>query len=82
MWKVDHRTVIFTNFRRVKISVVSDRGAFGFVLISVSVAAAVIALCIFLILGVFLISVKPPITENTEIKTTPKVCKITVLPKW
>ena len=29
-------------------------------------------------LGVFLISVKPLTTENTEIKTTPKICKITV----
>ena len=29
-------------------------------------------------LGVFLISVKPLTTENTEIKTTPKFCKITV----
>ena len=30
-------------------------------------------------LGVFLISVKPLTTENTENKTTPKICKITVL---
>ena len=29
-------------------------------------------------LGVFLISVKPMTTENTENKTTPKICKITV----
>ena len=29
-------------------------------------------------LGVFLISVKPLTTENTENKTTPKICKITV----
>ena len=29
--------------------------------------------------GVFLISVKPLATENTENKTTPKICKITVL---
>ena len=28
-------------------------------------------------LGVFLISVKPMTTENTENKTTPKICKIT-----
>ena len=28
-------------------------------------------------LGVFLISVKPLTTENTENKTTPKICKIT-----
>ena len=29
-------------------------------------------------LDVFLISVKPLTTENTENKTTPKICKITV----
>ena len=29
--------------------------------------------------GVFLISVKPLTTENTENKTTPKICKTTVL---
>ena len=29
-------------------------------------------------LGVFLFSVKPSTTENTENKTTPKICKITV----
>ena len=29
-------------------------------------------------LGVSLISVKPLTTENTENKTTPKICKITV----
>ena len=29
-------------------------------------------------LGVSLISVKPLTTENTEKKTTPKICKITV----
>ena len=28
-------------------------------------------------LGVFFISVKPLTTENTENKTTPKICKIT-----
>ena len=30
-------------------------------------------------LGVLLISVTPLTTENTENKTTPKICKITVL---
>ena len=30
-------------------------------------------------LGVFLISVKPMTTENTENKTAPKICKITVV---
>ena len=30
-------------------------------------------------LGVFLISVKPLTTENTKNKTTPKICKITVM---
>ena len=39
----------FTNFQCVKVSVASDRQAFGFVLISVSVDAAVVALRIFLI---------------------------------
>ena len=33
-------------------------------------------------LGVFLISVKPLATEKTENKTTPKVCKITVVYKF
>ena len=33
---------------------------------------------VFSHLGVFLISVKPMTTENTENKTTPKICKITV----
>ena len=32
----------------------------------------------FFLLGVFLISVKPMSTENTENKTTPKICKTTV----
>ena len=32
-------------------------------------------------LGVSLISVKPLTTENTENKTTPKICKITVFKK-
>ena len=32
----------------------------------------------FLHLGVFLISVKPLTSENTENKTTPKICVITV----
>ena len=39
----------FTNFRCVKISVSSDHGAFGVVLISVSVDVVVITQCIFLI---------------------------------
>ena len=39
----------FTNFRCVKISVASDHGAFGFVQIPVSMDAAVISRCIFLI---------------------------------
>ena len=34
---------------------------------------------VFSHLGVFLISVKPLTTENTENKTTPKICKITVV---
>ena len=66
---------IFTNFRCVKISVASDRGPFGVVQISVSVDAVVVAQR-FSHLGVFLISVKPLTTENTEIKTTPRICKI------
>ena len=33
----------------------------------------------FLHLGVVLISVKPLTTENTENKTRPKICKVTVL---
>ena len=33
-------------------------------------------------LGVFLISVKPFTTENTENKTIPKICKITVCETW
>ena len=37
-----------------------------------------LSLC-FSNLGVFLISVKPLTTENTENKTTPKICKITVM---
>ena len=36
------------------------------------------SMCI-LYLGVFLISAKPLTTENTENKTTPKICKITVM---
>ena len=36
------------------------------------------SLNVFSHLGVFLISVKPLTTENTENKTTPKICKITV----
>ena len=36
------------------------------------------SLNVFSLLGVFLISVKPLTTENTENKTTPKICKITV----
>ena len=43
------RTVILQIFGAFKISVASDRGAFGFVLISVSVDAAVTAPCICLI---------------------------------
>ena len=43
-----------------------------------AVATAIIP-CIFFILGVFLISVKPLTTEITENKTTPKFCKITVV---
>ena len=39
--------------------------------------AVVITQCIFPILGVFLILVKPLTTENTENKITPKICKIT-----
>ena len=35
----------------------------------------------FYLLGVFLISVKALTTEITENKTTPKICKITVLGK-
>ena len=34
--------------------------------------------CVFSHLGVFLISVKPLTTGNTENKTTPKIFKITV----
>ena len=78
MYKLGVEYCNFTNFRCVKISVSSDRGAFGVVLISVSVDVVVITQCIFLILGVFLISVKPMTTEITENKTTPKICKITV----
>ena len=37
------------------------------------------SLNVFSHLGVFFISVKPLTTENTENKTTPKICKITVL---
>ena len=56
----------------------SDRGAFGFVLISVSVDADGDRSMYFSHLGVYLISVKPLTTENTENKTTPKISKITV----
>ena len=59
----------------------SNLGAFGVVKISVSVDAVVIAQCIFaliILIGVFLISVKALTTENTENKSTPKICKITV----
>ena len=56
----------------------SDRGAFGFVLISVSVDADGDRSMYFSHLGVSLISVKPLTTENTENKTTPKISKITV----
>ena len=37
------------------------------------------SLIVFFPLGVFLISVKTLTTEITENKTTPKICKITVL---
>ena len=40
--EIFHKYCNFTNFRYVKISVASDHGAFGFVLISVSVDAVVI----------------------------------------
>ena len=68
----------FTSFRCVKISVASEQGAFGLVIISVSWGwLNALSLMHFLILG-FLILVKPLTTENTENKTTPKICKITV----
>ena len=44
-----------------------------------SAVATTITPCLFFILGVFLISVKPLTTEITENKTTPKFCKITVI---
>ena len=37
-----------------------------------------IAQCVFSHLGVFLISVKPLTTENTENKTTQKICKLQI----
>ena len=67
----------FTNFWCVKILVASDREAFGSLNFGIRGCGRDHSMC-FSHLGVFLISVKPSTTENTENKTTPKICKITI----
>ena len=69
----------FTNFRCAKILVASDHSGILF-----SLNFGVREYCgdhstDSSHLGVFLISVKPLSTKNTENKTSPKICKITVL---
>ena len=67
----------FTNFRCVKISLASGRGAFGVLNFGVRRCSRE-CLMYFSHWGVFLNSVKPLTTENTEYETTPEICKITV----